>query len=383
MGDEPVIRRLDGSTIAIAEADRLARRVLADAHITGAQLVVVQDGALRWSAAYGLRTRAPERPMDRETTTWAASLTKAVFATYVMQLVEQGRFQLDVPVASQLRRPLTAYLGYRQSASALVADPRWASVTPRMLLAHTAGLGNFASLEPDHRVHLYAQPGTAFRYSGDGINLVQLLVEEQQGAPLDVLMRAALFAPLGMTRTGLVFDPAWADDVADRFDTHGVFIAQTRRTPARAAGSMSASADDLGAFLAALLDGRVLRPSTREAMLTPQVAIRSLHQFPLHANEGMSDETARVGLAYGLGWGLLTTTPYGPAFFKEGHGDGAQNYAICFPRQRTCMIILTNSDNGETAFRALLEGIIGDDETPWEWEGYTPDYIEQSRALGN
>lgn len=96
-------------------------------------------------------------------------------------------------------------------------------------------------------------------------------------------------------------------------------------------------------------------------------------------NEGEGKEAADVGLAYGVGWGLLTHTKFGPAFFKEGHGDGAQNYIICFEKQESCMILLTNSDNGELAFRPLLEKIFGDDVTPWEWEGYTPSYIEVSR----
>ena len=43
------------------------------------------------------------------------------------------------------------------------------------------------------------------------------------------------------------------------------------------------------------------------------------------------------------------------------------------------MILLTNSDNGELAFRALLEKIWGDTVTPWEWEGYTATYIDASR----
>ena len=107
-------------------------------------------------------------------------------------------------------------------------------------------------------------------------------------------------------------------------------------------------------------------------MLSPVFRIRSLHQIPQGPNEGEGKEATEVGLAYGVGWGLLTKTPYGPAFFKEGHGDGAQNYMICFERQKSCMIVLTNSDNGELAFRALFETILGDTVTPWEWEGYTP-----------
>jgi hypothetical protein len=114
-------------------------------------------------------------------------------------------------------------------------------------------------------------------------------------------------------------------------------------------------------------------------MLKPFIQIRSLHQFALAANEPEGSEAGRVGLAYGMGWGLQTRTRFGPAFFKEGHGDGAQNYMICFEQRQTCMIALTNSDNGELAFRPLFEKILGDTVTPWEWEGYTPDYIERSR----
>jgi len=114
-------------------------------------------------------------------------------------------------------------------------------------------------------------------------------------------------------------------------------------------------------------------------MLRPVLRIDTLHEFAIRANEGKGKEAGDVGLAYGVGWGLLTHTRYGPAFFKEGHGDGAQNYMICFERSKSCMILLTNSDNGELAFRPLLEKILGDTVTPFEWEGYTPEYIEQSR----
>jgi hypothetical protein len=76
---------------------------------------------------------------------------------------------------------------------------------------------------------------------------------------------------------------------------------------------------------------------------------------------------------------LLRHTKNGAAFFKEGHGDGAQNYMICFEEQESCMILLTNSDNTELAFRPLLEKTFGDDVTPCEWEGYTAEYIAESR----
>lgn len=373
------IRRLDGTKIATVEAESFARKTLEAAKVTGAQIAVLDRGRLVWSAAFGVRRRDPALPMTRETTTWAASITKSVFATYVMQLVERGEFSLDTPIATQLPQSLDSYEPYKATGTELVRDPAWPTVTARMLLAHTSGLRNFAFLEPDKKMRLRFKPGTQYHYSGEGINLVQFVIEQKKGKPLDQLLQDAFFTPLGMTRTGIIYRSEFAENVADRYDASQNFIAQTKRFPARAAGSMTTSAEDLGRFVSALFDGRILKPATRKAMLKPFLPIRTLHQFPLQADEAPGAEAERVGLAYGVGWGLLTNTRFGPAFFKEGHGDGAQNYVICFERRQACMILLTNSDNGEFAFRPLLETILGNTETPWEWEGYTPAYIEESR----
>jgi CubicO group peptidase (beta-lactamase class C family) len=374
-----VIRRLDGTTISFADAKEFARKTLADAHVTGAQIVVMDRGQLVWSEAFGLRRREPELPMDRETTTWAASITKSVFAAYVMQLVERGEFQLDVPIVKQLPQSLDQYEAYKETATELVRDPMWPTVTPRMLLSHSSGLQNFAFIEPDKKMHLHFRPGTQFLYSGEGINLVQFAIEQKMGRPLDQLMQDALFTPLKMTRTGLIYRTEFAADVADRYDLNEKFRSQTKRFPARGAGSMTTSAEDLARFVTALFNGNILKPATRAEMLKPVLSIRSLHEFPIAANEGEGKEAVDVGLAYGVGWGLLTHTRFGQAFFKEGHGDGAQNYIICFEQRQACMILLTNSDNGELAFRPLLERIFGDTVTPYEWEGYTSRYIEISR----
>ncbi len=375
------IRRLDGLTIATAEAEAIARNALDTHGVTGAQIAVVNQGRLVWSYAHGLQRKGPDTPMTAKSTLWAASITKGVFGTYVAQLVERGDFALDVPVAAQLGAPLDSVEPYKETGTEIVKDPRWPKLTPRHLLSHTGGLLNFPFLEPDKKLHLHFTPGERYQYSGEGINLVQFLIERKKGKPLQDLMDEAFFRPLEMTATGLIFKKEWEEIAADRFDKDGKFRAKTRRFPARAAGSMTTSAEDLARFAAALLDGKLVK-NTKE-LFRVNVKMRSLHQFALAANEPDGEEPKRVGLAYGLGWGLLTKTKFGQAFFKEGHGDGAQNYMICFERSKSCMIILTNSENGELAFRELNEKILGNTVTPWEWEGYTPGYIEASRKLGN
>ena len=380
---QPVIHRLDGSTISTSEAEAFARQTLESNHVTGAEILVMNHGQVAWSAAFGSRRRAtdssPVLPMDTQTTLWAASITKSVFSTYVMQLVERGEFNLDTPIAQQLPQPLDTYEPYKDKASLIVKDPAWALVTPRMCLSHTTGLANFADIEPDHKMHLRTKPGTHFLYSGEGINLVQFVIEQQKHKPLDELMQQAIFEPLGMTRTGLIYRKEFESDVADRYDLNEAFRSQTKRFPARGAGSMTTSAEDLARFFTALFANKIISPASQKDMLAPYFKIHSEHEFPITGIDEPGKEGDKVGLAYGVGWGLLTDTKFGPAFFKEGHGDGAQNYVICFEKSQSCMMVLTNSDNGELAFRPLFEKILGDTVTPWEWEGYTSSYIEESR----
>ncbi len=372
------IRRLDGRAVSLASADSIARALVAQHHVTGMQVAVVNDGRITWSAAYGLRQKNPDLPMERRSVTWAASITKAAFGTWVMQLSEQGVINLDQPVASMLKQPLSAYEEWADRSRVLMNDPRWARVTPRMMLSLTSGLGNFAMFEPDTQMHLHHDPGTTFRYSGEGLNVLQLALEERLGKPLPALMDEALFRPLALTRTAVAFRTEFEPDMADRFGTEGQFLAKTRRN-ARAAGSMTSSAEDLARFGIALMDGKVLGKAAMAEMLKPHVVLRGAHQFPLPDDPPFSAETERVGLAYGLGWGLLTKTPFGPAFFKEGSGDGARTYMICFPRRKDCMVILTNSDNGAWVFRPLMEAVFGNTVTPWEWEGYTESYLNRER----
>ena len=105
-------------------------------------------------------------------------------------------------------------------------------------------------------------------------------------------------------------------------------------------------------------------------MIEAKIEINSKTQFPTISDE-TTDENKAINLSYGLGWGLLKGK-MGWAFFKEGHDDGWQNYTITFIDKGVSIIIMTNSDNGESIFKELLEKTIGDTFTPWQWERYTP-----------
>ncbi|WP_245782052.1 serine hydrolase domain-containing protein [Granulicella pectinivorans] len=368
------IRRLDGTTLTGAKAATIARRALADQHVTGAEIAVLNGGKVVWTEEFGMRDVGAKLPMGPETVMWGASITKGLFSSYVMTLVDAGFIELDKPVWTYLGKPLPQFDKYKD----LAGDVRWRRITARHLLSHTSGLANFAALEPDGKMRLHWEPGTRYGYSGEGMNLLQMVVEKRMGKPLDELMRERIFAPQGMTRTSMVWQESFQGNYALGYDPTGVNLGHSKRMNPRAAGSMDTTVGDLGRFVEGLLAGRVMTAKAQAEMLRPQISITSLHQFPTLANE-KGDEGSRVGLSYGLGWGLLSATKYGPAFFKEGHGEGAQNYMICFREKGDCMIVLTNSENGEMAFRTLFEKILGDTVTPWEWEGYTAAGVAESR----
>jgi CubicO group peptidase (beta-lactamase class C family) len=365
--------RIDGTTLPAAQAHAIADAELARDHVTGAQIALLHNGRTVWTYAYGVRDVEHHLPMTPDTYIWAASITKSVFATWVMTLVEQHRLDLDKPIAVYMPGGIS---GYYHDTSLLTADPRYRRITPRMLLSHTSSLCNLANVDmPDGKLRIQYEPGTRYAYSGEGLTLLQYVIEQAiTHEPLGTSMQRDLFTPLGMNTTSLTWNNRFLDNNAARYGSTGKFLNYTRRDNARASGSMATSVNDLSRFLEAFLANRILRADTREEMLTPQVSIRAAHQFPTLDPE-TSDEGPAVGLSYGLGWGLLTHTKYGPAFFKEGHGDGAENYLICFTRHNDCMILLTNSDNGELAFRPLLEQILGDTVTPWTWEAYTREQI--------
>ena len=367
------LHRIDGTALPASRARAIADAEFARDHVTGAQIALLHNGRTVWTHAYGLRDVEHHLPMTPDTYIWAASITKGVFATWVMTLVEQHRLDLDEPIAQYMPGGLSSYY---HDTSLLTSDPRYSHITPRMLLAHTSSLCNYAPADmPDGKLRIQYDPGTRYAYSGEGLTLLQYVIEQAiKHEPLETSMQRDLFTPLGMNTTSLTWNNRFLANNAVRYGATGKFLNYTRKDNARASGSMATSVNDLSRFLEALLANRILKPATRDEMFTPLISIQAAHQFPT-MDPTTSNEGPAVGLSYGLGWGLLTHTKYGPAFFKEGHGDGAENYVICFTRHQDCMILLTNSDNGELAFRPLLEQVLGDTVTPWTWEAYTREQV--------
>ena len=185
-----------------------------------------------------------------------------------------------------------------------------------------------------------------------------------------------------MNRTSYVWQDRFEDNFADGHDITGYPMKYIGRwTNASGGGSLLTSITDYARFVEGIMQGKGLDKPTWHSMLSPSIRIKSKHQFPTLSDE-ITDKHDSIELSYGLGWGLFTSK-YGKAFFKEGHGPGWQNYNVNFIDQKTSIIIMTNSDNGEKIFKDLLEKVIGDTFTPWEWERYIPYSLIEPVSIGH
>jgi CubicO group peptidase (beta-lactamase class C family) len=299
---------------------------------------------------------------------YGASFSKAVFAYLVMQLVQEKRLDLDRALYQYLPKPIPEYEAYHD----LAGDERWHQLTARMALTHITGLPNWRWIEPDEKLRFKFAPGTQYWYSGEGIQLLQLVVETITGKSLTELSAERIFQPLGMTRTSYVWQPAFEGNYALGYDEQGQPLEKRKRTKPGAAGSLETTPADYATFLAAVMQGRGLTPAAKQEMIRGQVRIPYKAQFGPLATIAAPDSNRAIRLAYGLGWGTFESGKYGHAYFKEGHDDGWENHSVVFADRKKALLLMSNSSNADGIFKPLLERLLGDTDTPWQWENYVP-----------
>ena len=362
----PVQAKMPGA----AAVGELAKAVMKETGAKGLAIAVIDDGRIASVQAFGDRN-AKGDPLTAETIMYGASLTKAVFAYTVMQLAEEGRIDLDASIATHLPKPLPEYgnLDDYGNWGDLAGDERWRRITPRILLTHSAGFSNFSFIEPDGRLKFHFDPGQRYAYSGEGLILLQFVLEEGLGLKLGQEMQRRVFDRFGMANTSMTWRPDFVRNLADGWKADGAVEPHDERGRVRAAGSMDTTIADFAAFAAGFMRGEGLKPESRAEMLRPQLPIRSRSQFPTLAPEAPPAEQWKE-LAAGLGV-VTFNGPQGPGFFKGGHNDSTANIWVCLELKRRCVVVLSNDVRSETAFPKLVDSILGETGLPWRWE-YAP-----------
>ncbi|MEO7433281.1 MAG: serine hydrolase domain-containing protein [Dokdonella sp.] len=357
--------------VAPAQIDRIVERQMDGARVPGLAIAVIRDGRIDYLHAYGSRDVQTLRPLQTDTVMYGASLTKAAFAWMVMQLVDEGVIELDRSIAAILPKPLPDYEKYAD----LAGDERWRMLTPRLLLSHRSGFPNFRfftanGFDEKGKLYFAFDPGSRYGYSGEGINLLQFVIETGLGLDVGREMQTRVFDRFGMTRTGMLWREDFAGNLATGYDEDGKPIAHRARRGVRAAGSMDTTIADQARMVGGMLAGDGLSADSRAERLRPQARIRSLQQFPTLSERTTTDNDG-IALATGLGV-IVYDSPLGKAWFKSGHDDGTNNLILAFPEAKAALVMLSNSSNGESVFRALADELLGPTCFPWFWENDIP-----------
>lgn len=352
--------------------DQRVAFLMKEAKVPGLAVAIIEDGKVVSVKAYGQRDIEQGLPLTTDTVMYAASLTKAAFAYATMSLVDAGTLKLDASIADDLPKPLPDYPKYAD----LAGDERWRRLTPSILLSHRTGFPNFRfwqpgkDYDPNGKLSFYFDPGTRFGYSGEGINLMQFVLENGKSIDVDTLMKNRLFERYGMTRTSMTWRDDFAGNLAIGYDEEGKPLGHKKRESVRAAGSMDTTITDYARLVAAMSRGDGLKTATYRTWLKPVVRIRSVRQFPTIGLPDSHDNDS-ISLGYAIGVGTFES-PRGPAFFKEGHDDGTNNLFVCLERSKTCVLLMSNSSRGESIFAYLLDDVLGKTCFPWYWNSYIP-----------
>jgi CubicO group peptidase (beta-lactamase class C family) len=177
--------------------------------VPGMSIAVIRDGRIHWAKGYGVADVETGQRVDTGTVFQAASISKPVFAMGVVKLAQDGRISLDADVNTYLK-------SWRVPESDLT---RTQPVTLRSLLSHTSGATDgfgFPGYDPAVQRPTLVQilnggppsnvgpvkfgrpPYAGFQYSGGGLTLAQLAIEDVTGRPFADFMRETVLVPAGM-----------------------------------------------------------------------------------------------------------------------------------------------------------------------------------------
>jgi len=215
----------------LARIDEMLHKAVEAGDVPGAVALVARRGKIVYYRAFGMAENSCNRQLKRDDVFRIASQTKAVTATAVMMLWEQGKFQLDDPISKyvpEFKNPQVLKT-FNEADLTYTTEPAKSEITIRQLLDHTSGLG-YGAIDGDERFRkiykkagiidafttepvkiadnikklaklpLHHNPGERFTYS-EGLDVLGYLIEIVSGQPFDQFLRQHLLDPLGMHDT--------------------------------------------------------------------------------------------------------------------------------------------------------------------------------------
>ncbi len=300
---------------------------------------LLQNGKIQWLQTIGSADVENSVPATPTTLYRIASISKSITAVAVMQLVEQGKINLDADARK--------YIPYFPAK-------KW-KFTVRQLLSHTSGIRDYKKGEFDSKEYfasikdvvkylakdtLQYEPGTRYVYSTLAYNLLAAVVEEVSGMSFQKYLKEKIFEPAGMTLTYLEIQSEIMHNRA-----HG-YTRNIQRKLINApladlsikhpGGGIISTAEDLLKFASSILDGKLIKSSTLDTML-----------IPLKLKNGDFKN-------YGLGF-TIGTDENGRRFFSHsGGGTGFVSLLIFYPAEKMAAVHLTNLRDRNLDFPASV-----------------------------
>jgi len=332
--------------------------------VPGVGIAILENGRIIWAKGYGVRSAGGGDAVDADTVFSAGSVSKLVNAALVLRMVQDGRLDLD----ADINQYLTSWKVPESEHS------RSTDVTLRHLLSHTSGFSQhgFRDFEPGEPlptvlqtldglppakhdpVRLLFEPGSAMKYSGGGITVSQLLVEDVTGLSYARAAQTHVFEPLDMARSTFVNPlPPTHGNIARAHDENGkprALPVGYESMPELAASGLWASTTDMAKFIQALLqDTAFLNDGLRQDMLSREA--RSWHGLGPRIN--------------GSGDGLF--------FHHGGSNNSYQAWVEGHPASGNGLVVLTNSRGGRMLAYEVRIAV----ERAFDWPIHFPDDFDE------
>jgi CubicO group peptidase (beta-lactamase class C family) len=376
-----------GAHFNLQKLDRVGdylRDQIAQGKIPGAIVLIRQHGQTIYHEHFGVRDVATRLPMTDDTIFRLFSMTKPITSVVAMQLIEEGKFRLDDPVAKYIPSFADVKVGVERQAGdgsrSLELVPPNRPMTVLDLMRQTSGItygfygdslvrkayaraniyaGNFDNAEFAERIAklpLHEQPGTLWQY-GHSTDILGRIMEVVSQKSLFAVEKEKLFDPLGMTATSFyVTDMAKQNLIAKPMPNDSDFRVGFESYPEvlmkweSGGGGMVSTLSDLARFTQMVLDGgtldgrRYLSPRAFELMTSDHVGRdsgvgRDYFYFP------------GDGFGYGLGFGVRTdpgnAKPPPAGSLGELKWDGASGCLFVIDHKQDMFFILLEQTPSE------------------------------------
>ncbi|WP_421617512.1 serine hydrolase [Brevibacillus sp. TJ4] len=309
----------------------------------GASVVIVQKDRIIAQKGYGYADLEKESKVNPgETVFRVASVSKTFTAVAIMQLVEQGKVDLQADIRTYLD-------------SLEFENPYATPVTVEHLLTHRSGFEirdpqpgdlhvdfskqvSIEAFAKEHMPPVVREPGSSYMYDNFAYLLLGLIVQEVSGEPYEAYMEKHIFQPLQMEHSGFLLEGELLEHLATGYDSDFEPIPAYATTPTvMPHAGMVSSAGDIGALMIALLNdgkapsGRILSKESAEAMF--------VYRSSMHAV--LPDTTYGFEAAF-----QLPEAGSSPSVLtKAGDVPGYSSYLVLIPEHDTGFF-LTNSGQG-------------------------------------